>query len=70
MQLLNCDIARLAQSSIAASVAISVAAVKSARRSGTVWSPPPGYGPLKADHAVYLQRSGFPDDFIEAGGDP
>ncbi|MGV0951971.1 MAG: hypothetical protein ACOYB3_14975, partial [Azonexus sp.] len=67
MQLLNYDIARLAQSSIAASVAISVAAAKSARRSGTVWSPPPGYGPLKADHAVYLQHSGFPDDFIEEG---
>ena len=67
MQLLNYDIARLAQSSIAASVAISVAAAKSARRSATVWSPPPGYGPLKADHAVYLQRAGFPDDFIEEG---
>jgi len=61
MHLLNYDIARLAQSSIAASVAISVAALKSARRSGTVWSPPPGYGSLKADHAVYLQRAGFPE---------
>ena len=50
-----------AQSGVAASVAIAVAALPSAVRQ----SPPPGYGRVAANHLDYLKKTGFPDDYLD-----
>ena len=48
-----------AQSSVAASVAIAVAAVTSGVATRPL--PPAGYGPVSAEHLAFLKKSGFPE---------
>ncbi len=58
MQNLNC-LNLQAQSGIAASVAIAVAAVTSGVATRPL--PPAGYGPVSAEHLAFLKKSGFPE---------
>ena len=51
-----------AQSSVAASVAIAVAAATSGVAARPL--PPAGYGPVSAEHLAYLKKSGFPESCL------
>ena len=53
-----------AQSGIAASVAIAVAAVTSGVAARPL--PPAGYGPVSAEHLAYLKKSGFPESCLNS----
>ncbi len=53
-----------AQSSVAASVAIAVAAVTSGIAARPL--PSAGYGPVSAEHLAYLKKSGFPESCLSS----
>ena len=63
MQNLNC-LNLQAQSGIAASVAIAVAAVTSGIAARPL--PSAGYGPVSAEHLAYLKKSGFPESCLSS----
>ncbi len=53
-----------AQSSVAASVAIAVAATSSG--AATPQLPPAGYGQVSAEHLAYLKKYGFPESCLDS----
>ena len=65
MQNLNC-LNLQAQSGVAASVAIAVAAATSGVAALT--PSPEGYGPVSAEHLAYLKKSGFPESCLGTSG--